>query len=598
MKRIVLLVAVAGLLFLPLLTVAQTDESEAVDEILQALDHLSDRLTGFERDIAAESTSAAEIGSMIGDLFDAFSAVLTRLPEIYDVPFSHVFTQLYLVLDALSEVESMYYASVPTPYEFLDELHEAPVAVARLRNSLGLKRLSDAMCQGDRALVTVLPGFDGFELRSKIHELLGDGTCVTVTWHEPDRYLPESVGASGPVQTALVGALSSDFKTGPAFEITPFVPFMFMQYDETYAFGDESALHYSAQQPAAPHEALERSGLELETDQDPAITMVDPSVSLKQSDRIRPWYEIKDLCDPVDIEWRYFAPDGSLASTDTESLDPTQSEMGCLDNYMGISTKSLMGAFGQPGEYVVELWFGGVHSATHTFRMAGSTTGFPIAFDDLYSTNEDTPLINADPGVLANDADPGGSLLTVEIVYPASHGTVSLQPDGHFDYTPKADYSGVDRFAYRITNSEGHSAQAQATILVLPMNDAPTARDDTLSLDVSFQLSRWRLRVVETGWTTSGQLDGNGGFQASIPPPGLLANDADLDGDRLSIILDQVTTPEWMTVNADGSVDIDVANAAHVSPSLSILAQATDSDSRSSYFNILWTANLNWDGQP
>jgi VCBS repeat-containing protein len=54
--------------------------------------------------------------------------------------------------------------------------------------------------------------------------------------------------------------------------------------------------------------------------------------------------------------------------------------------------------------------------------------------------------------VLANDADPNDDPLTaVEVTGPA-HGTLNLDPDGSFTYTPNAGFSGTVTFVYEASD--------------------------------------------------------------------------------------------------------------------------------------------------
>ena len=54
----------------------------------------------------------------------------------------------------------------------------------------------------------------------------------------------------------------------------------------------------------------------------------------------------------------------------------------------------------------------------------------PVAADDSYATDEDTPLTVAAPGVLANDTDVDGDTLTAVLVTGPAHGTLTLNADG------------------------------------------------------------------------------------------------------------------------------------------------------------------------
>ena len=60
----------------------------------------------------------------------------------------------------------------------------------------------------------------------------------------------------------------------------------------------------------------------------------------------------------------------------------------------------------------------------------------PVINPDAYSTNEDTPLAVSAPGVLANDYDVDGDTLSATLVNGPPNGSVALNSDGSFLYTP------------------------------------------------------------------------------------------------------------------------------------------------------------------
>src|SRR5262245_7912811 len=78
------------------------------------------------------------------------------------------------------------------------------------------------------------------------------------------------------------------------------------------------------------------------------------------------------------------------------------------------------------------------------------TTVPPQAIDDAYTVSTSPFTQAADAGVLANDR---GSPLTVIAHSDPQHGTLSLNPDGSFTYTPAPGYVGRDQFTYRITDA-------------------------------------------------------------------------------------------------------------------------------------------------
>ena len=117
------------------------------------------------------------------------------------------------------------------------------------------------------------------------------------------------------------------------------------------------------------------------------------------------------------------------------------------------------------------------HPTTNTVSVLLNTTvtnRAPTAAADAYSTAEDTTLTVAAPGVLANDSDPDGDPLSAVLVSGPSHGTLTLNPDGSFTYTPAANYNGTDSFTYQASDGTLTSNLATVTITVSAVNDAPT----------------------------------------------------------------------------------------------------------------------------
>jgi VCBS repeat-containing protein len=103
-----------------------------------------------------------------------------------------------------------------------------------------------------------------------------------------------------------------------------------------------------------------------------------------------------------------------------------------------------------------------------------STNQAPVANNDTYSTNEDTPLTVPEPGVLENDTDPDHNPLSAVLVSGPSDGTLTLNPDGSFTYTPVTNDSGPDSFTYQASDGTAQSNPATVTITVNAVNDAPT----------------------------------------------------------------------------------------------------------------------------
>lgn len=90
----------------------------------------------------------------------------------------------------------------------------------------------------------------------------------------------------------------------------------------------------------------------------------------------------------------------------------------------------------------------------------------PTANDDSFEVDQDGVLTVDQPGVLGNDTDPESDPLTAALVGNPAHGAVTLSPDGSFEYTPEAGYSGTDGFTYQADDGTSTSAPATVTITV------------------------------------------------------------------------------------------------------------------------------------
>ena len=118
-------------------------------------------------------------------------------------------------------------------------------------------------------------------------------------------------------------------------------------------------------------------------------------------------------------------------------------------------------------------------SATVTINVlpAGSNLP-PNAVPDSYETLQNTPLTVAAPGLLDNDSDLNGDPLTAELENEPDHGSLALNSDGSFLYTPNQTFSGQDSFSYRAGDGTLSSAPVSVTITV----STPPEGDSTLFL--------------------------------------------------------------------------------------------------------------------
>ncbi|QCC04871.1 tandem-95 repeat protein [Cupriavidus necator H16] len=156
----------------------------------------------------------------------------------------------------------------------------------------------------------------------------------------------------------------------------------------------------------------------------------------------------------------------------------------------------------------------------------------PRLRDDVIASNEDTALTIDVAALLANDTDVDNppEALSITRVNGATHGTVSLNPDGTIRFVPDPNFFGDASFTYEVSDGVGGVSTATATIHVAPVNDAPIANDNIV--------------------------DGRRGVAITLTAAALLADDFDIDNPHGDLRIVGVSGAEHGTVrlNADGSV--------------------------------------------
>ncbi len=105
--------------------------------------------------------------------------------------------------------------------------------------------------------------------------------------------------------------------------------------------------------------------------------------------------------------------------------------------------------------------------------------GTPDAFPDTATTNEDTPITTA---VLSNDLGLRDTPITVTIVTQSPKGTLVVNANNTVTFTPAANFFGTTTYTYQVQNTFGLKDTAVVTMTVNPVNDPPTAVNDTLTV--------------------------------------------------------------------------------------------------------------------
>ena len=124
---------------------------------------------------------------------------------------------------------------------------------------------------------------------------------------------------------------------------------------------------------------------------------------------------------------------------------------------------------------------------SNTTRTSGILDITPIARNDEFVEEQDMLIsVDAAGGVLGNDADPDGGLLTVSEVQGAAAnvgvattttqgGSVTVAVDGSFSYTPPIGFTGTDTFAYTVLDDEGESDPAIVSLNIIAAGSSPPA---------------------------------------------------------------------------------------------------------------------------
>ncbi len=189
--------------------------------------------------------------------------------------------------------------------------------------------------------------------------------------------------------------------------------------------------------------------------------------------------------------------------------------------------------------YVPATGFHGADSFTYRLNDGAATNNLsnvatvtitvgdaaPVAVDDAYQTHGKL-TVSAVTGVRANDSDPDDALtaLTVSLVSRPATGSLTLNADGSFVYTPAG--VGTVTFTYRL--NDGTKDSNVATVTITNTNRPPVAVDDA--------------------YQTHGTL--------TVPAlTGVRANDSDPDDALTTLSVSLVTAPSngTLTLNTDGS---------------------------------------------
>lgn len=156
-----------------------------------------------------------------------------------------------------------------------------------------------------------------------------------------------------------------------------------------------------------------------------------------------------------------------------------------------------------------------------TFELPVIANEMPVSSNSSFTFDEDTTLTRR---LRATDAE--NDPLTFTIVQNGVRGSAQIIDAslGTFSYTPLPDANGDDSFTFVANDGYGASTEATIKLSITPVNDAPVATEDAVT--------------VASGATITVQV---------------LQNDIDSDGDPLQVLEWTAPTAGSVTANGDGT---------------------------------------------
>jgi VCBS repeat-containing protein len=268
-----------------------------------------------------------------------------------------------------------------------------------------------------------------------------------------------------------------------------------------------------------------------------------------------------------DTELSVDVADGVLANDSDADGDPlttalvTQPTHGMVilnsDGYFSYLPDD--GYFGAD-EFTYRVSDGTSQSAPATVNITvTSVNDPPVGADDQYTAAADTQLtVSAGEGVLQNDSDADGDSLIAQQVTAPAHGTLTLNEDGSFSYTPESGFSGADQFTYTASDGTDSSAEVTVDITVVASDFAP----DLVAFAQA--LTDAGTRLFGTAWcshcTQQKQLFEDGGEQL----PFIEVTNPDKSPNEIGIEEDISVYPTWEFPDgsrAEGLLDLDTISA-------------------------------------
>jgi hypothetical protein len=239
-----------------------------------------------------------------------------------------------------------------------------------------------------------------------------------------------------------------------------------------------------------------------------SVTTIDPiSISVLQNDR---------------------DPDGSLNPASVVIVEPPTYGTAQVDPATGVITYQV-GSARPPSDsflYTVRDNSGAVSNAARVTVSLSSGVNQPPVAGLITATISEDQVTSIAYQNSVSDWENSLDWASVEIVSGPGQGVATVDAAARsFRYTPNANYSGPDAFAYRIADTLGlYSSVANVAVTVAPVNDPPTAGSDR------FVTAQSTSRVIN-----------------------VLANDTDIDNDTGTLSVFIAVQPQGGTLTGQGT---------------------------------------------
>lgn len=243
-----------------------------------------------------------------------------------------------------------------------------------------------------------------------------------------------------------------------------------------------------------------------------------------------PWNPGAEVWNGILTGIQIYAANLSVADIQSEVANPLSTSAGAANVwYLNVNpTPSDISDKSGKGHH--PAWVGSERPRLYTQNVSA-----PVARDDSYAARTGAALTVGSPGVLGNDTGVSGGQVNALLVSAPSHGSLSLNTNGSFNYTPNSDFTGADSFSYQASDGGVQSNTATVTLTVSSSNQPPVATNDTYATAVSTPLI--------------------------LAAPGVLENDSDPDsGTTLSAALLTTTSHGTLSLNANGGLSYTPAN--------------------------------------